>query len=78
MNIKKLFVDFLTVFAVTLVVSVIVALLWNLIVHGASAIDWETSFRLAILFGVVVPWIGTPRSNNPFSGARDAPDLRRN
>ena len=62
MNIRKLVVDFLTVFAVTLIVSVIVTLLWNLIVHGASSIDWETSFRFAILFGIILPWIETRRS----------------
>jgi hypothetical protein len=55
MNIKKLLVDFVTVFAVTLIVSVIVTLLWNLIVDGASTIDWETSFRFAILFGIILP-----------------------
>jgi hypothetical protein len=62
MNIKKLLVDFVSVFAVSLIVSVIVTLLWNLIVHGASTIDWEASFRFAILFGIILPWIGTRRS----------------
>ena len=62
MNIKKLLVDFVTVFAVSLIVSVIVTLLWNLIVHGTSTIDWETSFRFAILFGIILPWIETRRS----------------
>jgi hypothetical protein len=57
MSIRKLLVDFATVSAVTLIVSAIVTLLWNLIVHGASTIDWETSFRLAILFGIILPWI---------------------
>jgi hypothetical protein len=67
MNIKKLLVDFVTVFAVSLIVSVIVTLLLNLIVHGASTIDWETSFRSAILFGIIFTWINTrkvrPNSN---------------
>ncbi len=62
MNIKKVLVDFVTVFAVTAIVSVIVTLLWNLIVHGAGTIDWETSFRSAILFGIIFTWIGTRRS----------------
>ena len=63
MTIKKLVVDFVTAFAVTLIVCVIVTLLGNLIVHGASSIDWETSVRFAILFGIIVPWIETRRSN---------------
>ncbi len=62
MNIKKLLVDFVTVFAVSLIVSVIVTLLWNLIVHGTSTIDWETSFRFAILFGILLSWMETRRS----------------
>lgn len=64
MNIKRLLVDFVTVFAVTLIVSVIVTLLWNLIVHGASTIDWETSFRFAILFGIIFPWMETRKSKD--------------
>jgi hypothetical protein len=62
MNIKKLLVDFVTVFAVTLIVSVIVSLLWNLIVHGAGTIDWEASFRFAVLFGIILSWMETRRS----------------
>lgn len=62
MNTKKYLVDFLTVFAVTLIVSVIVTLLWNLIAHRAGIIDWETSFRFAIVLGIIVPWIETRRS----------------
>jgi hypothetical protein len=62
MNIKKLLVDSVTVFAVSLIVLVIVTLLWNLIFHGASSIDWETSFRFAIVFGIIFAWIETRRS----------------
>jgi len=61
MNIKRLLVDFVTVFAATLILSVIVTSLENLIVHGASTIDWETSFRFAILFGIILTWIETRR-----------------
>ena len=62
MNIKGTLVDFVTVFAVTLIVCVIVTLLWNIIFHGASTIDWETSFRFALLLGIILPWIETRRS----------------
>jgi hypothetical protein len=72
MNIKKLLVDFVTVFAVTLIVSVIVTLLSNLIVHGASTIDWDSSFRSAVLFGIVFSWIETRRT----TGRKCAPLVR--
>ena len=56
MNLKKLAVEFATVFAVALVTTAIVTFLWNLIGHGESTIDWETSFRFAILFGIIFTW----------------------
>ena len=61
MNLKSLLLDSLTVFSVTLILSVIVTLLWNLIAHGAGTPDWETSFRFAILPGIILPWIETRR-----------------
>ncbi len=57
MNIKKLVVEFITVFAVTLVTVALVTFLWNLIGHGQSIIDWETSFRFAIIFGILLTWV---------------------
>ena len=62
MNIKRLLVDIVTVFLVSLAISMVVSLLWNLIVHGAGTVDWETSIRFAILLGIIVPWITTRRS----------------
>ena len=61
MNIKRLLVHVVTVFSVTLVVSAIVTLLWNLIVDGASTVDWQTSFRTATVFAIILPCIGTRR-----------------
>ena len=57
MNIKKLVVEFVTVFAVTLVITAIVTFLWNIIGHGASTTDWETSFRFAIIFSIILTWV---------------------
>jgi hypothetical protein len=57
MNIKKLVIEFGTVFAVALAITALVTLLWSLIVHGAGAIDWDNSFRFAILFGIIVTWV---------------------
>ena len=57
MNIKKLIVEFATVFAVSLVTVALVTFLWNLIGHGESTIDWETSFRFAIIFGIILTWV---------------------
>jgi hypothetical protein len=62
MDIRKLLLDFVTTFAVTLVVSIIVTLLWNVTVHGAGTVDWETSFRFAIILGIILPWLETRSS----------------
>ena len=55
MKMKKFLVDFLITFAVTLVVAAIVSFLYSLIVHGAGTVDWETSFRLGFILGIVMP-----------------------
>jgi hypothetical protein len=62
MQVKRLLVDVFTVFSISLVVSVIVTWLWNLVVHKAGSIDWETSLRFAIVLGITLPWIATPRT----------------
>ena len=56
MNIKKLVVEFVTVFAVVLVITAIVTFLWNIIGHGESTVDWEISFSFAITFGIILIW----------------------
>jgi membrane protein CcdC involved in cytochrome C biogenesis len=56
MNIKKLVVEFITVFVVALVTVALVTFLWNIFGHGESTVDWETSFRFGILFGIILKW----------------------
>jgi len=57
-----LLIGFVTTFAVALVVAAIVTYLWNVIVHGQSAVDWEASFRLAIILGIALPVARAMRS----------------
>ena len=57
MNIKKLVIEFGSVFAVVLVTGTIVTFLWNIIGHGESVVDWESSFRFAIIFGIILTWV---------------------
>jgi hypothetical protein len=57
MNIKKGLISFITGFAITLVVSIAVTYLYSLAFHDAARIDWETSFRLAVTFGILIPII---------------------
>ena len=57
MYIKKLVVECGAVITVALVTTAIVTFLWNIIGHGETSVDWETSFRFAIIFGIVLTWI---------------------
>ena len=57
MTIRKLAFEFALVFVVTLLIVIIVTFLWNLIGHGTKIIDWETSFRFAIIFGILLTWV---------------------
>jgi hypothetical protein len=61
-NTKKLLVDFASVFAVSLGVTAVVTLLWNLLVHHAGAVDWETSLRFAIVLGIILTWMEARRA----------------
>lgn len=53
MNIRKMGVEFITVFAIALVTAALVTFLWNTIVHADRSVDWEISFLFAILFGII-------------------------
>jgi hypothetical protein len=64
MNVKRLLVVFVAVFALAFIVTGAVTLLWNIIIHGASTIDWETSFRFGIVFGIIFSWIATRRARS--------------
>ena len=54
MGIKKMVTGFILVFAITLLVSIGVTFLWSLVFHGVAIIDWETSFRFALILGFIL------------------------
>jgi hypothetical protein len=55
MDFKKTIAGFARVFVITLLVTVGVTFLWNLVFYGVAKVDWETSFRFAILLGIILP-----------------------
>ena len=59
MDFKKIVIRFIPVFAIALLVCIGVTFLWSLVFHGVAIVDWETSFRFAILFGIILPIIGS-------------------
>ena len=64
MNIKRSLVDFAIVFVTTLAVTVVVTFLWNFLVHANAIVDWETSFRFAIILGIVLPFVKARENKN--------------
>ena len=62
MSFKRLFMEALIVFAASFVVSMLVTLVWNFVVHKQLSMDWETSCRFAIVLGIILPWVGTRRA----------------
>ncbi len=54
MNFKKVLIGFIVMFLITLIVSIAVTYLWSLGFHDTAKIDWETSFRLAIILGIII------------------------
>jgi Mn2+/Fe2+ NRAMP family transporter len=56
MAFKKFLVDFAFTFVICFAVSVAVTSIWNVVFHGHGTPDWKTSFQLAIILGIAIPW----------------------
>ena len=68
MHAKKFLADFGLTFGVAFLVAVVVTFVWNLVVHGAGGVDWETTFRLALILGIVLPLTRGFRSSAEVKG----------
>ena len=68
MNFKKLAVEFVTVFVVVFLITTFVTFLWNIIGHGERIIDWETSFRFAVIFGTILTWVKSRENKGKSEG----------
>jgi len=56
MKIKDFALRFLITFVVGLITTILVTLFWNYFIKGnGPVVDWETSFRMAFLFAIVIP-----------------------
>ncbi len=53
---KNAFIEFVITFIIVFVVTAAVTFLYNLIVHGKGAANWETATILAIILGLLMPW----------------------
>lgn len=55
MNFKQMAVGFVSTGLITFVVSLVVTWVYNAIAHGGGMVDWDTSVRLALIFGITLP-----------------------
>jgi hypothetical protein len=56
MKTRSFFARFLIIFAVALIVNVLITLCWNYFIENTGwIVDWQTSFRIALLLAIVIP-----------------------
>lgn len=56
MKIKDFAIRFLITFGIGLIATILVTLCWNYFIKGNGLIvDWETSFRTALILAIVIP-----------------------
>lgn len=62
MNIKNFAKAFIITFGIALAANILLSLLWNYFIKEKGlVVDWETCFRMAILFAIIIPL--TQRNN---------------
>ena len=55
MNVKEFVTSFVIVGSIVFIVTLIVAYLYNVVVHGNGVLEWESSIRLALILGIALP-----------------------
>jgi hypothetical protein len=56
MKIKDFTIRFLITFGIGLIATILMTLCWNYFIKGNGLIvDWETSFRTALILAIVIP-----------------------
>ncbi len=57
MRLKNLIIGFLFTFPLVLVISAAIGYCYSLLVNGLGVAYWISSFRLAFILGIALPWI---------------------
>jgi len=55
MSFQNILRGFVVYFVLVFVVSAAVGYLYSLVTHGQGIVDWESSLRLAFIFGITLP-----------------------
>jgi preprotein translocase subunit SecF len=62
MTAKRYLIDMAITAVIAFVVAMVVTYLYSLLVHGAGQVNWETTFDLAIIMGIVLPLVAQRRA----------------
>ena len=54
-NTRQVLRDIAITTPITFIVTALVTYLYSMIVHEVGAVNWETAFQLAVIFGIVLP-----------------------
>jgi hypothetical protein len=57
MNVKEVVLGFLATGPIVLVVNLLVTYFYTLLAHGNGSLEWESSIRLGIIFGIALPLV---------------------
>lgn len=55
MQIRNFLYGFLLIFLIAFIVTAAVTFFYSQLVHSKGMIDWETSIRQGIIFGIIIP-----------------------
>lgn len=57
MNVRRFVAGFSVIAPIAFVVSLVVAYVYGLLVHGVGTLEWESSIRIALILGITLPTI---------------------
>ena len=55
MNARTFVTEFVITGLIAFVVALIVTYLYGLLVHGVGVVEWESSIRLGVILGIILP-----------------------
>lgn len=64
MNTKSYLIDMAITAVIAFLAAMVVTYLYNLLVHGTGQVNWETTFDLAIVMGIVLPLVAQRRGKD--------------
>ena len=55
MNVKSLLIEVVVTFVLAFVIAAMVTFLWSWLRDGITAVNWQTTFTMAVILAIIVP-----------------------